>query len=303
MLSTKYRPTDLDSYIGHEDVVESVRKALKENRGRTFLLTGPSGIGKTTLARIIAHEWGVDNWGVIEIDAATYTGIDEMRNVMDMSKLRGFGNPKKLVIIDEAHALSRQAIQSLLKSLEEPPEHLMWVLATTESSKIPKTIKTRCLAYDLKPIPVKTLYDYLVAIDELEDFGTDPSIIQLAADKAAGSPRQALENLGIVGGLTDERSARRLLEEAEQPEQVIDLCRALAKSAPWPKVAKIVKELEVPPETVRLTICSYFSTVALNSNSIPTRALEILDAFSTPCNIQDKMAPIILALGRVYFGE
>jgi len=300
-LSNKYRPNSFDEYVGHSEIVESVKKALDKNLSKAFLLTGPSGIGKTSLARIIARHWGVDEYGLIEIDAATYTGIDEMRTVMEASKVRGFGNPKKIVIIDEFHSLSRQAIQSLLKSLEEPPEHLMWVLATTEPSKVPKTIKTRCLAYDLKPLSNKELLEFLKVIDELEGFKTEPDIIKLAAEKAEGSPRQALENLGLIGGLTDSKAAKRLLEEAEKPDQVIELCRALANKRPWMEVAKIVRGLDnVPPETVRLTILAYFSKMALNGK---LEAFTVLDAFSTPCNTQDKMAPIILGLGKIYYGE
>ena len=144
-LHIKWRPQKLNDVISHAFVVSSLKALLKEKEcPHSFLFTGPSGVGKTTLARIVASYLEA---AVLEIDAATNTGIDAMRAVQDMARYKAIDNEKRVVIIDECHALSKQTWQSLLKIVEEPPAHLYWAFCTTEPDKVPATIKTRCVQY------------------------------------------------------------------------------------------------------------------------------------------------------------
>ena len=150
-LHLKYRPTNLDEVIGQNAVVQSLKQQLTgQSTPHAFLFLGPSGVGKTSIARILAGMMKCDDANILEIDAATHSGVENMRSVTQMAQYRGIGeSPNKFIIVDEVHALSKATFQSLLLSIEEPPPHVYWALCTTEPDKIPTTIKTRCAAYDL----------------------------------------------------------------------------------------------------------------------------------------------------------
>ena len=168
-LHIKYRPRSLQDVRGQDAVVDSLTTALKKStRPHSFIFTGPSGCGKTTLARILAEKFGCSPQNVIEIDAATNNGIDSMREVTSTLRYNGFGDtPNKAIIIDECHALSKAAWQSLLKSVEEPPAHVFFFFCTTENGKVPETINTRCQSYFLKPLRFDDLMDLLeFVVDE-----------------------------------------------------------------------------------------------------------------------------------------
>src|ERR1700722_12790207 len=155
-LHTKYRPLSFDQVVGQDAVVKGLKRVVKDARAHTFLFTGPAGTGKTTLARILANAFG-QNQGtaanIEEIAAADTTGVDAMREVIKHPLYRAIGSsPVKAVILDEAHRLSGSAWDVLLKPIEEPPPHVYWMICSTNPGKIPKTIVSRCLRYDLKPV-------------------------------------------------------------------------------------------------------------------------------------------------------
>ena len=157
-LATKYRPQTFEEVIGQPQAVASIKTVLKRQSSRSFILTGPSGTGKTTLGRIIATTVGAVKSAIVEVDAASNTGVDAMREILEMTQYRGFGGAGRVFIIDECHMLSANAWNSMLKGIEEPPPGIYWVLCTTEPTKIPKTIKTRCVQYDLQPVGVDDIY-------------------------------------------------------------------------------------------------------------------------------------------------
>ena len=143
-LARKYRPQSWKQVIGQDAAIKSLRATLKAGGKHGFLFTGPSGVGKTTVARILAAAVGCEAHNLLEIDAATHTGIDAMRAVSEGVAYKAFGDsPVKVMIIDEAHSLSKAAWQSLLKVVEEPPEHAYWVFCTTEPGKIPPRSEER----------------------------------------------------------------------------------------------------------------------------------------------------------------
>jgi DNA polymerase III subunit gamma/tau len=304
-LHTKYRPKTFDQILGHREIVRSFRRVLRKREQHTFLLVGPSGCGKTTLARIAARELGCQGGNLVEIDAATHTGVDEMRRIMDLTQYSPMsGGMVRCFIIDEVHRLSLQAWESLLKSLEEPPEHVFWFLCTTNRGKVPVTIQTRSVTYNLKPIGDDPIRQLLLQVVKAERFETSEQVLDLIVERANGSPRQALVLLAAVGSETNRKRAARLLETAVDSPEVVDLCRYLLSDKPktWSRLAAYFKSLEQESgESVRQIVLAYMTKVALSTSSdrAARRPLMIMDALSAPCESGAKIQPIMVALGAL----
>ena len=222
VLARKYRPTALGDLVGQDLLVQTLAQAIQHNRlPHAFLLHGIRGVGKTTTARIMARvlnclnnntETGklIDACGhctscksltddrhldVIEIDAASRTGVDDLREIIDSSRYKAVTGHYKIFIIDEVHMLSKSAFNALLKTLEEPPPHVKFIFATTEIRKIPDTILSRCMRFDLKRIEPKLLVDYLKKIAVLEGFVLEEEAAFSLARAADGSMRDGLSLL------------------------------------------------------------------------------------------------------------
>lgn len=306
-LHVKYRPKSLKDVVGQKAVVNSIEEVLAgKSRPHAFLFTGPSGCGKTTLARILANEFECSPENIMEVDAATNTGIDAMRAVTTNLIYTGFGDtPNKMIIIDECHALSKAAWQSMLKAIEEPAAHVFFALCTTDPGKVPSTIVTRCLAYNLKPVKFDDLMDLLEMVADEEGLKTPAPILQLVARSADGSPRQALTQLAKVASCTDEDEAAYLLEAALETKEVIDLCRKLLdQDLSWKEAMDILSSIpEQNPESIRIVVTNYVASCLAKPRDMKKvpYLLDVLAAFSKPCNPTDKMAPILLALGNVIY--
>ena len=303
-LHLKYRPVEFDEVVGQDAVVKSLQQAIEKGSSHTFLFTGLSGVGKTTLARIVASEVGCLAQDLLEVDAATNTGIDDMRAVTSGLLYRPLGaGSVKAIIVDECHMLSKSAWNSMLKVLEEPPDWVYWILCTTEPMKIPASIKTRCLAYDLKPVPSSKLRELLETIVEAEGLvNCEEKVLQLCAKESGGSPRQALINLAICAGGTLGEEARELLHSAEKSSEAVELARLLVKGAGWSEVQTLLRNLkDVSPESIRHVVRGYVTKVVLGAKSEDSAGmgLEILDAFSEPFHPSDGITPVVLACGRI----
>lgn len=308
-LHIKYRPRKLEDVRGQDAVVSSVQKMLKSStRAHAYLFVGPAGTGKTTLARILMHALGVTAGNVTEVDAATNNGIDAMRDLTAPLRYQGFGeSPLKGLIIDEAHAISKQAWQSLLKSVEEPPAHVFWAFCTTEDGKIPDTISSRCTTYRLKSFNHDDLMDLLEFVCDQEKFNTPDSTLKAVARAADGSPRRALVQLGMVHACEHDEDVARLLATPLENKEVIDLCRLLLdRKLTWTKLTATLKALELDAlgaESVRIVVANYLAAVLMNakSDSEAQRLLDVLYSFSKPFPSSDKLAPLLLAFGDAIF--
>lgn len=303
----KYRPAKWRDVWGQDAVVASIESAIKsKNRPHAYVLTGPSGTGKTTLARIAAKELKVLPTNLTEIDAASNTGIDDMRAIMAPLRYQGFGDaPNKAIIVDEAHRLSKQAWDSLLKTVEEPPAHVFWFFCSTEPGKIPAAIMTRCASYSLRPLKYDDIMDLLELVRREEELPTTDKVLRLIAQSCDGSPRQALVMLQQAHEAQDEEEAARLFETVIDNAEIIDLCRLLVRGElNWSKLVATLKAMpEMQAESIRITIVNYLAACAMGAkgDKEAMRMLDMLDSFSRPFPQTDKLAPLLLAFGDHIF--
>ncbi|HEX6297717.1 MAG TPA: DNA polymerase III subunit gamma/tau [Burkholderiales bacterium] len=217
VLARKWRPRDFGSLVGQEHVVRALRHALERNRlHHAYLFTGTRGVGKTTLARILAKclncETGVTAQpcgkcsacveidagrfvDLLEVDAATNTRVEEMRQLLETAQYAPTRGRFKVYVIDEVHQLSGHAFNSMLKTLEEPPEHIKFILATTDPQKIPVTVLSRCLQFNLKQMPPAAIVSHLQKVLAEEGIEQEAEALPLIARAAAGSMRDALSLL------------------------------------------------------------------------------------------------------------
>ena len=217
VLARKWRPRNFAQLAGQEHVVQALTNALTQNRlHHAYLFTGTRGVGKTTIARIFAKSLNCESGitatpcgvcgscteidsgrfvDLIELDAASNTQVDNMRELLESALYAPTSGRFKVYIIDEVHMLSRSAFNAMLKTLEEPPEHVKFILATTDPQKVPVTVLSRCLQFNLKQIPVPQIRGQLGHVLAQEGIVSEPAALNLIAHAAHGSMRDALSLL------------------------------------------------------------------------------------------------------------
>lgn len=189
-LYRKYRPTAFDEVLGQEHIVKVLKGAIKlGNISHSYLLHGSRGTGKTTIARIIARELETSDEDIFEIDAASNRGIDDIRELREGVSTAPFNSKYKVYIIDEVHMLTKEAWNALLKTLEEPPAHVIFILATTELEKVPETIVSRCQVFNFKKPSLAVLRELVQNIAKKEGFKIDSAGAELVAVLGDGSFR------------------------------------------------------------------------------------------------------------------
>ena len=236
ILSLKWRPKSFDQIVGQSHITQTLNNAISINRlAQAFLFSGPRGVGKTTTARVLAstingidsHEACLD---IIELDGASNRGIDEIREIRESVKFPPSSVKYKVYIIDEAHMLTEQAFNALLKTLEEPPNHVIFILATTDPQKMPQTILSRTQRYDFMRISSEVIVDRLKYILEEENINFEENALELIAQKSDGSMRDALSMLDQIIAYSDKiinienlRSAIGLIDQ----EDMYLICKAI----------------------------------------------------------------------------
>ena len=270
VLARKYRPQRFDDLIGQEAVVRTLTNAFATGRvAHAYMLTGVRGVGKTTTARLIARALNYTGPGseagltvdmpelgahceailesrhpdVIEMDAASKTGIDDVREIIEQVRYKPLHARFKVYIIDEVHMLSKQAFNALLKTLEEPPEHVKFIFATTEIRKVPVTVLSRCQRFDLRRIEARLLIDHLARIAEQEQVGAEPEALRMIARAAEGSVRDALSLLDqavAYGGQSVRAGDVQTMLGLSDRARTIDLFEALMGG----RIAEALEEFE-----------------------------------------------------------
>ena len=206
VLYRKYRPQSFEEVLGQDHIVPILKNAVKTGRiSHAYLFSGSRGTGKTSLARILAKEAGCSDVDLIEIDAASSRGVDEIRALREAVRFSPMQGQVKVYIIDEAHMLTKEAFNALLKTLEEPPSHAIFILATTEIHKILPTILSRCQRFDFRKVRMEELIRRLGFIIRSENKDVDREVVELVAARSEGCIRDAESLLEQIFSMGDKK--------------------------------------------------------------------------------------------------
>ena len=293
VLARKYRPSTFSEVVGQEHILTALENSIQHNKlHQAYMFSGTRGVGKTTIARVFAKCLNCQKGDMpqvepcnecsacleikagrhiefLEVDAASRTGVDDMRELLESVQYKPANARYKIYLIDEVHMLSKSSFNALLKTLEEPPPHVMFLMATTEVEKVPKTVLSRCLQLNLKTIPENQIRDHIQSLLDLENIKYDEESLALIASSAQGSIRDGLTLLDQAiahgNGVLEADQVKALLGTIDQ-SYIIELVKNVAASdgdGAYLTLNKIT-ELNVEYEQVLKIIISVFHKISIH---------------------------------------
>jgi DNA polymerase-3 subunit gamma/tau len=279
MLNIKYRPRIFKEIIGNQGIIKSLNSLLKQNKfPHSILLTGETGCGKSTFGRIIARKLGSKGIDFVEIDTADFRGIETIRTIRSQIGYSPSESKSRVWLLDECHGLSKDAQNALLKVLEEAPEHVYFVLCTTDPQKLLPTIKGRCTQFQVNLLKDEEIKILIEKISKKEKKEINEDIIEKIVELSEGHPRNALKLLEKVLYLPENEKVENILGEKEIEVQTIELCRLLMKGGNWKSITKILKEIQnEDPEGIRRLVLGYCNSILLKADN--SKAFLVMEAF------------------------
>jgi len=302
-LYLKYRPTQLTELIGNGNIIPVIQDMLSHliTCPHSILLHGPTGCGKTTIARIMASQLGSKGNDIHEIDTADFRGIDTIREIRKQSQYSPMESPCSVWIIDECQKMTGDAQSALLKILEDTPKHVYFILCTTDPQKLLPTIKGRCSQFQMALLNDSEMFKLLRQVIKAENDSIGKAVYEQIIQDSLGHPRNALVILDQVLRVPKEQRLEIAKKSAEQQSQSIELCRALLANKGWKEVSLILTGLkEQEPESIRRHILGYCSAVLLKGEN--DQAAKILEICSE--NLYNSHFPgLVLMCYQIIKGE
>jgi DNA polymerase-3 subunit gamma/tau len=263
-LQLRLRAADLDSIVGNEEAVESVKTLLKRKaKPRSWLIVGESGTGKTTLARIIANELGCAPDDFQETNASHFRGVENARTIVEESSYMPRVGNVRVIFLDEAHLLTKEAQNTLLKPLEEPHSHVYWIIGTTNPEKLLTAVKRRCTDIRMETLTNAEVGKYMMKIISENQLLVSKDVVKEIAKNSLGSIGIALKTLDKVSSVKGDAAQLKMVESETGDVSGFTIAKILLQGGGFKKCMAVIKDTKDNPETIRRGVLGYLANVAI----------------------------------------